>query len=407
VNLNKEKANREEIHSYNFKSSSHSLKSNKNKLIFYLFAFYAFFILVFGLWPFNFFSTNNVAWLKSANGLNIKRHGIMYASTESKFQKPIPFYGEDGDISIELWLKPESNALNNPASILYLFDDLQSEIFSLSQVNSLLKISLPDSMNSAPNWRWLENTFFVGQQVWLAITSNKNKTIVYLNGKAAREYRNYSLATGNRTVSEWHLVIGNNPFGQKPWIGEVYGLAIYNQSLTPEKVYDHYQKWQSNEILSFAKEIGTVALYPMDEQTGDVIHNIAYDRYHLVIPKQFKGLKKNFLKLSRNSLNLSLKSFQDMSINIIGFIPFGYLFFRYIGSLRYRKIPMWQLVIMTISAGVCLSLIVEMSQTFLPTRYSSITDFIFNTLGAAIGAYIAAASHIKAERISSANSNNT
>ena len=123
-------------------------------------------------------------------------------------------------------------------------------------------------------------------------------------------------------------------------------MAIYNQSLTPEKVYDHYQKWQSNEIISLAKEIGTVALYPMDEQTADVIHNIAYDRYHLVIPRKFKGLKKNFLKLSRNSLNLSLKSFQDMSINIIGFIPFGYLFFRYIGSLRYRKIPMWQLVIM-------------------------------------------------------------
>jgi glycopeptide antibiotics resistance protein len=125
-----------------------------------------------------------------------------------------------------------------------------------------------------------------------------------------------------------------------------------------------------------------------------------------VIPRQFKGLKKDFLKLSRNALNLSLKSFQDMSINIIGFIPFGYLFFRCIVSLRYRKSQMWQLVIMTIIAGACLSLIVEMSQTFLPTRYSSITDFIFNTTGAAIGASIAAAPHIKAERISSAKSNN-
>jgi len=390
VNLNKEKANREEIHSYNFKSSFHFLKSNKSKLSFYLFTFYVFFILVFGLWPFNFFSTNNVAWLKSANGLKIKRHGIMYASTESKFQKPIPFYGENGDISIELWLKPESNALNNPASILYLFDDLQSEIFSLSQVNSLLKISLPDSMNSAPNWRWLENTFFVGQQVWLAITSNKNKTIVYLNGKAAREYRNYSLATGNRTVSEWHLVIGNNPFGQKPWNGEIYGFAIYNHLLTSEKVLDHYQKWKNQETRSLSAEKNIIALYPMSEQTGKFVHNVLDDRYHFFIPHRFDPPKNEFITIPRNIFQLNQIEIRDIIINSFGFIPFGFLLFKAIQPKKQTETRVWKFIIIAVLAGAILSFAVEGLQTFLPTRYSSLRDVVLNILGTGLGGLFSA-----------------
>lgn len=383
------------------------MKIKNIPILFYAFLSYLFFILFIGFWPFAFRSVNNVGWLKNKNGIYLRTHGIVFGPLEDTKNEPVSFFGEEKSISIEIWLKPGTDVPNNDSYIFSIFDDQQPEIFSLAQVKSSLKISIPDTTRSKSNWRWLKNALFKAQKIFITISSDKNETIVYLNGKIADKFRNYSLVPERQSNSPWHVVIGNNPAGQKPWHGNVYGMAIYNQSLTPEKVYDHYQKWQSNEILSFAKEIGTVALYPMDEQTGDVIHNIAYDRYHLVIPKQFKGLKKNFLKLSRNSLNLSLKSFQDMSINIIGFIPFGYLFFRYIGSLRYRKIPMWQLVIMTISTGVFLSLIVEMSQTFLPTRYSSITDFIFNTIGAAIGASIAAALHIKAERISSANSNNT
>jgi len=395
------------------------LKSNKKKVTFYLFALYVFFILVSGLWPFNFRSDNGVGWLKGGNGISFNKHGIVFNHVEDLNGAPISFFGKERAISIELWLKPGTDVPNNDSYIFSIFDDQQPEIFSLAQVNSSLKISIPVKTNPTPqwsllenvffkgkNWRWLNKIFLKGGKILLTLSSDKNETTIYIDGKVANTYRNYPLAPGRQLSSTWHMIIGNNPAAQKPWHGNVYGMAIYNQSLTPEKVYDHYQKWQSNEILSFAKEIGTVALYPMDEQTGDIIHNISYDRYYLVIPKQFKGLKKNFLKLSRNSLNLSLKSFQDMSINIIGFIPFGYLVFRYIGSLRYQKSQMWQLIIMTIMAGACLSLIVEMSQTFLPTRYSSITDFIFNTTGAAIGASIAAAPHIKAERISSAKSNN-
>jgi hypothetical protein len=365
------------------------LKSNKKKVIFYLFALYVFFILVFGLWPFNFYSNNNVAWLKSENGLNINRHGIVYASIESKFQKPIPYYGEDGEISIELWLKPESDVPNNSAHILSVFDDLEPEIFSLSQVKSLLKISIPDPVNSIPNWRWVHNTFFKGQQVWLAITSNRRKTTIYLNGKAASEYKNYSLAPGKRKGVKWHLVIGNNPFGQKPWIGKIYGLAIYNHLLTPEKVFDHYQKWKIQGALSLSKEKNIIALYPMSEQTGKFVHNVLDDRYHFFIPNRFNPPKKRFLAIPRNIFQLDRIAIRDIAINSFGFIPFGFLFFRAVLTKNQSESRLWQLVIIAVLIGTILSFTVEGLQTFLPTRYSSLRDVVLNILGTGIGGLFA------------------
>lgn len=351
-----------------------------------------------------------MSWLKKQNGIAFNKNGIVFSHVERPHGSPASFFGKENAISIELWLKPESDVFKKSAYIFCIFDDQHPEIFSLAQVKSSLKIAIPEKNKSkwswlksaSPirnNWRWLQKIFFKGERIFLTLSSDKNETTVYLNGKAVNKYRNYPLAPSRKSSSTCYMIIGNNPTGQNPWHGDVYGMAIYNKTLTPERVYDHYRKWQNNEILSIVKEIGTIALYPMDEQTAGVIHNIAFDRYHLLIPKKIKGLRNNFLKLSRNIFDLNLISFMDMSINIIGFIPFGYLFFKCIASLRYLKSNMWRLVIMAIIAGGCLSLIVEISQTFLLTRYSSVSDILFNALGAALGSFIAVLPYAKAGRI--------
>jgi glycopeptide antibiotics resistance protein len=131
-------------------------------------------------------------------------------------------------------------------------------------------------------------------------------------------------------------------------------------------------------------------MYPMHEQKGESIHNVLDDRYHLMIPDQFKSLKKNFLEMSRRAIQLSFKTIRDMILNILGFIPFGYFFFKVISSKRFLKAQLWQLIIMTVTAGAGLSLIIEMLQTLLPARYSSLTDLIYNIFGTGIGAFLSA-----------------
>jgi hypothetical protein len=351
---------------------------------------YIFFILLVGLWPFAFRSDNNVGWLKNKNGIYLRTNGIVFGPVEANRDKQVSFFGKEKSISIEIWLKPETDSPINASYIFCIFDDEQPEIFSLAQVKSSLRISIPDINRSKFRWRWLKNSFVKGQQIIITISSDKNETTVYFNGKCIDNFRNYSLVPERELSPSWKVIIGNNPGGQKPWNGEIYGLAIYDHSLTTESAYEHFKKWKNDGILSLSKETGLVALYPMDERKGDLIHNVLWDRDHLMIPNRFISLKKNFFMFSRDALRLNDKTILDMFTNVFGFIPFGFLFFRFAGSSIQLREHAVRTAFVTIIAGAILSLLIEISQAFLPTRYSSITDFIFNVSGTGIGTLLAA-----------------
>jgi glycopeptide antibiotics resistance protein len=68
-------------------------------------------------------------------------------------------------------------------------------------------------------------------------------------------------------------------------------------------------------------------------------------------------------------------------LNIAGFIPLGFFFTVYFSLVR----PIPRPRIMVVVLGLTISLTIETAQYFLPTRDSSMTDVITNTLGTAIG----------------------
>jgi hypothetical protein len=74
-------------------------------------------------------------------------------------------------------------------------------------------------------------------------------------------------------------------------------------------------------------------------------------------------------------------SFSDVAINILGFIPLGYLMMSYLFSINriQKKISAFFL---TIAACIGISLIIESLQYYLPGRSSSLVDVLFNGLGA-------------------------
>jgi glycopeptide antibiotics resistance protein len=97
----------------------------------------------------------------------------------------------------------------------------------------------------------------------------------------------------------------------------------------------------------------------------------------------FMGLKPENQGLIRPSgmlhdLNFS---FSDSAINILGFIPLGYLMISYfLSSDRIqKKVPV---ICLTMAACIGISLLIELSQYYLPGRSSSLLDLLFNGLGA-------------------------
>jgi hypothetical protein len=97
----------------------------------------------------------------------------------------------------------------------------------------------------------------------------------------------------------------------------------------------------------------------------------------------FMGLRSGNNGLYRSSgmlqdLNLS---FSDVAINFLGFTPLGYLMMSYFLSTDriQKKIPV---ICLTLAACIGISLLIELSQYYLPGRTSSLVDLLFNGLGA-------------------------
>jgi VanZ family protein len=89
-------------------------------------------------------------------------------------------------------------------------------------------------------------------------------------------------------------------------------------------------------------------------------------------------------------LTLEYPSTWDTLINIIGFIPLGFLF---VITLSYIKgfAGIWKQVLLAVSLSTAVSLLIETGQHLLAAgRSSSLTDVITNTVGAVIGAVYAA-----------------
>jgi glycopeptide antibiotics resistance protein len=79
-----------------------------------------------------------------------------------------------------------------------------------------------------------------------------------------------------------------------------------------------------------------------------------------------------------------------MRINIIGFIPLGYFLFLVFNLYSQPlKTSAWRLIIPAIFGGITVSLIIETLQVYLPTRISSLSDLIFNTIGSGLGIILA------------------
>jgi glycopeptide antibiotics resistance protein len=71
----------------------------------------------------------------------------------------------------------------------------------------------------------------------------------------------------------------------------------------------------------------------------------------------------------------------DMGVNVAGFIPFGFFFALWFSLTPGIARPRLTAILL----GFAISLVIETLQYFLPTRDSSMTDLLNNTIGTAFG----------------------
>jgi VanZ family protein len=294
--------------------------------------------------------------------------------TSNHFRKLLGLRG----FSILLNLSSDCFGSNGYARILsYSLDDERLN-FMIGQWEDGVVFKITACEKPEPIHFETEGVLKKGGEGCIAIIFNGEKLVLYHNGRIKNEKKTGPLSFANWDGS-YPLVIGSEATGKFPWKGNIYSIKIFDRALLPAEIErltspGNPPKGDDIPLIDYSFDAG-----------GSVIKDGGKGQAaNLVIPKRFKPYKKAFLERPFNLKEIS-RNIGDILINFLGFIPLGFLLSVY---LFQKGLSFRNSLLLSIGVGFCLSLIIELLQTFLPTRDSSMTDLISNTLGAAIGFFV-------------------
>jgi VanZ family protein len=331
-------------------------------------------LLVAGLWPFH-SPRNHVSWLGNSNGLHVGPHGTILSSVNFKGPKD----PAGSACSLEIWITPDFTSIGG--TILSFYAPGTVRRFSLQQ-------SITDLLIRSDNReRWFQiktrrlyagDIFRRGKPLFITITTNGGDISVYVDG-ALVESGPISLLSAKDVDGE--LVLATGPTNDDSWSGRIRGLGIYDQALSAAAVSRHYKTWVKGGHPEVSADEHAMALYLFNEGAGSVIHNQVPSGPDLIVPNRYKIVDQVFLKPFWESYQPSWSYWEDVLINIVGFAPFGFLCCAFLSLTGRTRRPGLTAILM----GFAVSLIIESTQVFLPTRDSDSTDVITNTLGTVCG----------------------
>jgi len=334
-------------------------------------------MLVAGLWPFH-SPRNQVTWFAGSNGLHFGRHGTILSSGKFKAAN----VSVDAPCSLEIRFEPSLTAGGGALFAFYAPENPRQ--FSLRQ--SITDLVLISDIREG-RYRTLTTRLYVGdifrrgRPLFVTITAKGGQTSVYIDGALARTAPKFPLSWQD---FDGELVIATLPKIDDSWSGLLRGLAFYDQELSPAQVLHHYETWMEKGRPDVSENERAVALYLFDERAGRVIHNQVPSGTDLYIPDRYLVLDQALLLPFWEEFHPTRSYWEDVLVNIAGFVPFGLLVCAYFSLAGRVKRP----ALVTILLGFTLSLTIETLQSFLPTRDSGTTDLITNTLGTCFGVWL-------------------
>jgi len=328
-------------------------------------------ILVAALWPFIPHPRNEVAW--TSDGLWFGDYGSILSSTDA-----VRTASPDGNCSLEIWLTPGLTDDFNVILAYALRENPQQ--FTLGQNGDAFYVMRNGYLSKAP-YIQINHVFRKGMPVLLTLTQGNGRTQVYLNGKLAKTRRDFGLSADNLAG---RLVVANSPVGNNSWSGLLQGIAVYGSELSAEQVAAHYEGWSAGNRSTLVT-FGSDVLYLFREGTGKVVHNLGRSRNQpdLYIPDHYMILYPSFLRPFWKESFRTVAAI-DISNNILAFIPLGFLLTAWFSAFCSRGHSVWSAILL----GSLLSLFIEILQYFIPMRVSDSMDWLMNTAGTVIGAWL-------------------
>ena len=177
-------------------------------------------------------------WLSNRNGISITSNLIIQcAGPAAKLHAEIV---KSQAFTFEIWCKPANTTQHGPARMVSYSIDTGNRNFTIGQqadsINLRLRTTLTDPQG--------EPSVNSGQ---LVTTNESHYMVTYTAGGLERLHKNgveIVAETRGGDLSNWDasypLLIANEATGIRPWLGEVYMVAIYNRALSASEVQQNY-----------------------------------------------------------------------------------------------------------------------------------------------------------------------
>ncbi len=343
------------------------------------------------LWPFSFTffpKKNHVEWNDSTPGLHFVGEGQVISHSDQK-----TLYENLSDakgFSLEIWLLPANNNQGGPARIVsYSLNPIYRN-FTIGQQGSDLIMRLRTentSLNGTEPMLTVEDVFSHPKPLHIVVSYNFEEQSLFVNGSIWTT----SIIPGGYFKNwdpEFPLILGNEATGDRPWLGEISYVAIYNRSLDAQEVresYEEVRRYVSGEVEMAAPKEGQLVRYMFNEKRGDKVSNSGtlVDSLTLTIPHFIQKEEKPFLVFSLSQFPAwGSRSFYEIFLNVLLFIPLGFLLHAMIDS--YTDGNRWTTLLVMI-VGLSIALSAETLQYFSELRHSSSVDVIANWIGTLVG----------------------
>jgi VanZ family protein len=299
-------------------------------------------ILLAGLVPKSWDSANHARRTGSPVGLEFAGNGIAYAEG---LELP-----RVSDFSLTLEVTPAPIPANGFGFILVLDNGHDSDQLVVGQWHS--GIIAMNGTDYAHVRRLPRVTYDLrghdGGSVVLRLSSGSSGTSLTADGELV-DHRSASLTLPGDGRRGTRLVLGNSVYASSPWWGTVNNVIV-----------------------------------AVDDESGP----IPIDLRSLEIPGRVTPLRRQILAVGMGRGSSVGNLLFDIVINLLGFIPLGVLATALLLAVTDRSRRF--VVAVTVAGGAFLSLGLELTQAWIPTRSSSLLDLALNTLGTALGAVAAA-----------------
>ncbi len=339
--------------------------------------------LFFGLRPHAWFVDNDARWLPNHDGLQFMGNGIAYV----RDLRPDMTESHPDAFTIELVATPGTVQIRGFSPLLVLSDGSDDRQLAVWQyLGSLIVMNGDDYDYRQRRPRVVaRDVFSAGQVRMVTITSCDRGTRLYMDGVLAAAKESWRL-TIPRNSQPLHLVLGNSLYAKHGWYGRLHGLALFTEAIGAEEIEHRYDQWAGSNDFSRIHGSMPQPVYSFGKLSGQTIGDETGGERRLELPRHLKVLKRSFLSVPGRKEAWNRNLFGDMLINVIGFIPLGLVFRRFLS--RTSRMGNSTIFWMVVLACLMLSLAIEIVQAWIPGRTSSLTDLVLNTTGGMLGAWV-------------------